>query len=31
VIGPTRMDYSAIIPIVDYTARLVGKIIAKMD
>jgi heat-inducible transcriptional repressor len=31
VIGPTRMDYSAIIPIVDYTARLVGKIIARMD
>jgi len=31
VIGPTRMDYSAIIPIVDYTARLVGKIIEKLD
>ena len=31
VIGPTRMDYSAIIPIVDYTARLVGKIIERMD
>ncbi len=31
VIGPTRMDYSAIIPIVDYTARLVGKILQKRD
>jgi heat-inducible transcriptional repressor len=31
VIGPTRMDYSAIIPIVDYTARLVGKILRKLD
>jgi len=25
------MDYSAIIPIVDYTAKLVGKIIERMD
>jgi heat-inducible transcriptional repressor len=31
VIGPTRMDYSAIIPVVDYTARLVGKIMEKMN
>ena len=31
VIGPTRMDYSSIIPIVDYTARIVGKILDSMD
>ncbi len=27
VIGPTRLDYARIIPLVDYTARLVGKIL----
>jgi len=27
VIGPTRMNYSRIIPMVDYTARLVGRMI----
>ncbi len=27
VIGPTRMNYGRIIPMVDYTARLVGQII----
>ncbi len=26
VIGPTRMPYSLVIPIVDYTARMVSKI-----
>ena len=31
VIGPTRMDYSSIIPIVDYTARIMGKILENMD
>jgi heat-inducible transcriptional repressor len=31
VIGPTRMDYSNIIPIVDYTARLVGKILENIE
>lgn len=31
VIGPTRMDYSSIIPIVDYTARIVGKILESID
>ncbi len=31
VIGPTRMDYSSIIPIVDYTARIVGKILENID
>ena len=31
VIGPTRMDYSNIIPIVDYTARLVGKILEEIE
>jgi heat-inducible transcriptional repressor len=27
VIGPTRMNYARIIPIVDYTAKLIGKLI----
>jgi heat-inducible transcriptional repressor len=27
VIGPTRMNYSRIIPMVDYTADLVGRLI----
>lgn len=27
VIGPTRMNYARIIPIVDYTAKLIGKFI----
>jgi heat-inducible transcriptional repressor len=27
VIGPSRMDYGRIIPLVDYTAKVVGKII----
>jgi heat-inducible transcriptional repressor len=27
VIGPTRMDYSKVIPIVDYTARLVSRML----
>jgi heat-inducible transcriptional repressor len=31
VIGPTRMDYSSIIPIVDYTARILGKILENID
>jgi len=31
VIGPKRMDYSSIIPIVDYTARFVGKILEGQD
>jgi heat-inducible transcriptional repressor len=31
VIGPTRMDYSFIIPIVDYTARIVGRILENLD
>lgn len=28
VIGPTRMNYGRIVPIVDYTARLMGQILA---
>jgi heat-inducible transcriptional repressor len=28
VIGPTRLNYGRIVPIVDYTARLVGRIVA---
>jgi len=31
VIGPTRMDYSNIIPVVDYTARIVGQILGSID
>jgi len=31
VIGPTRMDYSNIIPVVDYTARIVGQILGNID
>ncbi len=31
IIGPTRMDYLSIIPIVDYTARIVGKILENID
>jgi heat-inducible transcriptional repressor len=27
IIGPTRMNYSRIIPMVDYTAKLIGKLI----
>lgn len=30
VIGPTRMGYSSVIPIVDYTARLVTKLLQEM-
>lgn len=30
VIGPTRMDYSKIIPVVDYTAQILGKILKKL-
>ena len=28
VIGPTRMDYARIIPMVDYTAKVVGRLIS---
>jgi heat-inducible transcriptional repressor len=28
VIGPTRLNYARIIPIVDYTAQLVGRLLA---
>ncbi len=31
VIGPIRMDYSSIIPIVDYTAKIVCRILQSMD
>jgi heat-inducible transcriptional repressor len=31
VIGPTRMDYCTIIPLVGYTARVVGRILEHMD
>ena len=28
VIGPTRLNYGRIVPIVDYTAQLVGRMIS---
>jgi len=31
VIGPTRMDYARVIPLVDYTARMVGSILDECD
>ena len=31
VIGPTRLNYGRIVPIVDYTAQLVGKMISKIN
>jgi heat-inducible transcriptional repressor len=27
VIGPTRLNYARIVPMVDYTARIVGKLV----
>ena len=27
VIGPTRLNYARVIPMVDYTAKLVGRLI----
>jgi len=27
VIGPTRINYARIIPMVDYTARVIGKLL----
>ncbi len=29
VIGPTRLNYARIIPMVDYTARIVTKVLAR--
>lgn len=31
VIGPTRMNYARIIPIVDYTARVVSRLLGNVD
>ena len=28
VVGPTRLNYGRIVPVVDYTAQLVGKMIS---
>jgi heat-inducible transcriptional repressor len=28
VIGPTRLNYGRVVPIVDYTAQLVGRMIS---
>jgi heat-inducible transcriptional repressor len=27
VIGPTRLNYARVIPMVDYTAKMVGKLV----
>ena len=29
VIGPTRLNYGRVVPIVDYTAQLVGRIVSE--
>jgi heat-inducible transcriptional repressor len=31
IIGPTRMEYSKVIPLVDYTAKWLGQVLAQMD
>jgi heat-inducible transcriptional repressor len=31
VIGPTRMNYARIIPLVDYTARVVSRLLGSPD
>jgi heat-inducible transcriptional repressor len=31
VIGPTRINYARIIPMVDYTAQLVGRMLDEID
>ena len=28
VIGPTRLNYARVIPMVDYTAKVIGEILA---
>ena len=27
VVGPTRLNYSKIVPLVDYTSKIIGKVI----
>jgi heat-inducible transcriptional repressor len=29
VIGPTRINYARIIPMVDYTAKIVGRLLSR--
>ncbi len=31
VIGPTRMDYEKVVPLVDYTGRVVSDVLTKMS
>jgi len=31
VIGPTRINYARIIPIVDYTAKVVSRLVGQSD
>jgi transcriptional regulator of heat shock response len=27
VVGPTRLNYSKIVPLVDYTSKIIGKVV----
>ena len=31
VVGPTRMNYARIIPMVDYTSKVVGRLLGRRD
>jgi transcriptional regulator of heat shock response len=31
VIGPTRMDYAKVVPLVEFTAKAVGQVLASAD
>ena len=28
VVGPTRLDYAKIVPLVDYTSKVIGKVLS---
>ena len=30
VVGPTRLNYSKIVPLVDYTSKIIGKVLKIM-
>jgi transcriptional regulator of heat shock response len=29
VVGPTRLNYAKIVPLVDYTSKIIGKVLCK--
>jgi len=29
VVGPTRLNYAKIVPLVDYTSKIIGKVMCK--